>query len=265
VRFEGYVKKEILFKMYAPGRKIAEMVAKLKNVPGALAEVLDVMAGMGINVLSSCVQAKAYEESAVWSAFIDLTGISFAVEDVIKRLRNLDVVLDVRFSEEVGELVVDDLHFPVTLDGGRHIFFRVETVGKAFSRLFDIFGSGATTIIYQMGLESGMSKAKRAMKEYGLEGVDALRVILKERVAKGWCIPEIEVFDEKKNEAVIKVYELFECLPFRGKLKEPRSHFFRGYLEGVFKTLFDAKYTAIETECIAKGDPYCRFMIVRRA
>jgi len=36
-----------------------------------------------------------------------------------------------------------------------------------------------------------------------------------------------------KKYVFISVQDLFECLPYKGKLKEPRSHFFRGYLEGV--------------------------------
>ena len=76
---------------------------------------------------------------------------------------------------------------------------------------------------------------------------------------------EIEVFNEKEGETVIRVFELFECLPFKGKLKESRSHFFRAYLEGAFKALFKTEYTATETECLAKGDPYCRFIIVSKA
>ena len=262
---EDYVEKEVLFRVHAPGRRVAELIVVVENVPGALARVSGLMAEMGINILTNLGMAKAFEREAVWSSFIDLTDTGLEVEDVVERLRKLDVVLDVKYSEEVGELLVDTLHFPVMLDRDRHVLLRVETFGKAFGRLFDIFGSGAATIIYQMGRESGMSKAEKVMRECGLKGIDALRVILKERVAKGWCIPEIEVFDEKKNEAVIKVYELFECLPFKGKLKEPRSHFFRGYLEGAFKALFKTEYTAIETECLAKGDPYCRFMIVGKA
>ena len=63
---------------------------------------------------------------------------------------------------------------------------------------------------------------------------------------------------------IIKVYDLFECLPFKGKLMVPRSHFFRGYLAGVFKNLFEANYTVKEIACIAKGDPYCRFIVARK-
>ena len=262
---KGYVEKEVLFRVHAPGRRVAEIVVMVENVPGALAKVSGLMAEMGINILTSFVRAKAFEREAVWSSFIDMTDTGLEIGDVVERLRKLDVVLDVKYSEEVGELLVDTLHFPIMLDHERHVLLRVETLEKAFSRLFDIFGSGAATIIYQMGRESGMSRAERVVKEYRLKGVDGLRVILKERVAKGWCIPEIEVFDEKKDEAVIRAFELFECLPFKGKLKEPRSHFFRGYLEGVFKALFKTEYTATETECLAKGDTYCRFIIVSKA
>ena len=259
-----YVEKEVLFSVHGPGRRMAELVVEVENVPGSLVKVLNVVAGMGINVLSSFLKAKAFEETAVWSSFIDLTDAGVEVEEVAERLRGLDVVLDVKFSRSVGELVVDELHFPLVLVGERHILMRVDTIGGMFGRLFDIFMSGAVTIIYNMGLEAGVRDARRVREKYGLEGVEALNVVLKERVAKGWGIPVVESLDEERGEAIISVRDLFECLPYRGKLKEPRGHFFRGYLEGAFKTLLEADYKANEVECIARGDPHCKFVVVRR-
>jgi len=264
VGLKRYVEKEVLFGVYGPGRRIAELVVEVRNVLGALAKILAVMAGMRINVLSSFLRAKASDEAAVWSSFVDLTDTEFKIEDVVERLKEVDVVLDVKFSKREGELAIDELCFPVTLMDERYVLFKVDTVGKAFSRLFEIFGSGAATIIHSMGVESGMRGAEKFKTEYGLEKRQALDAVLKEVMAKGWGVSEVEVFDERRNEAVIRVYELFECLPFKGRLKEPKSHLFRGYLEGAFKTIFKTEYMANETECIAKGDPYCRFIVTQR-
>lgn len=262
---EKYVEKEVLFSEYGPGRKIAEFVIVVKNVPGAFAKISQLAAEMGINILSGFIRAKASEETAVWSGFVDLTDAKLEVENVARRLKKLDVVLDVKSSGKVGELVVDELSFPVTLAGERYVLFKVESVGEAFEKVFSMFGSGAATILYNMGLKTGVSAAETVMRKYGLRGRRALDVVLKQVIAKGWAVPEIEVFDEKRKEAVVRAFELFECLPFKGKLKEPRSHLARGYIAGVFKAIFGVDFTVVETECLAKGDPYCRFMVTQHS
>ena len=76
-----YVEKEVLFSVHGPGRRMAELVVEVENVPGSLVKVLNVVAGMGINVLSSFLKAKAFEETAVWSSFIDLTDAGVEVEE----------------------------------------------------------------------------------------------------------------------------------------------------------------------------------------
>jgi predicted hydrocarbon binding protein len=57
----------------------------------------------------------------------------------------------------------------------------------------------------------------------------------------------------------VAVHDLFECLPFQGKMTKPTSHLFRGYLTGVMSVLFASHITVLETECIAKGDAECVF------
>lgn len=82
-----------------------------------------------------------------------------------------------------------------------------------------------------------------------------------ERIAKGWGIPEILEFDEGKVEGAIRIQDLFECLPFKGQSKEARGNLFRGYLTGAISQLYNRRVTVLEDECIAKGDPYCKFSI----
>ncbi|MEM2084229.1 MAG: 4-vinyl reductase, partial [Nitrososphaerota archaeon] len=73
-------------------------------------------------------------------------------------------------------------------------------------------------------------------------------------------IPELEEFNEEKCVAKIKVYELFECIPFKGLRKEAGSYFFKGYLTGILKNLFNKEIEIIEEKCVAKGDAYCLFI-----
>jgi hypothetical protein len=79
-------------------------------------------------------------------------------------------------------------------------------------------------------LRGAGKKAQSMVEKYGVKGVEALQLILAERVAKGWGAPSNAEFDEKKLEATIIVQDLFECLALKGENKETKSRFFRGYL-----------------------------------
>ncbi|MBO3768829.1 MAG: hypothetical protein JTT15_00245, partial [Candidatus Brockarchaeota archaeon] len=126
-------------------------------------------------------------------------------------------------------------------------------------RLYEKFGTGAAVILYEMGLGMGESKFKSVVSKYRVDKQTAVKIILAERSAKGWCIAQLENFN--KNGAVIVAKELFECLPFRDNQERPISQFFRGYLAGVFQQLYGKNVNVIETECIAKGDSSCRFIV----
>ena len=254
--------RDLLCSVFSPDRRLVEFVVKLKNVPGAIARVSNRLAEKGINILSGFHTAHPTEESGIWSFFVDLTKADVEPEEVVKRIGELNVALDVKFFEaKFDGLIIDDLHFPLMILGERSAVVKVETFGDMFGRLYETFGSGAAVILYEMGVSAGENKAKSVVEKYGANGLRALQIILAERVAKGWGIPDIAEFDEKRLGAIIKVQDLFECLPFRGKHKESRSHFFRGYLTGVFNQLFHKEASTTEVECVAKGDASCKFTI----
>lgn len=257
-----YYAKEIFCSAYSPGRRIVEFAVVLKNIPGALAEASSVVAGFNVNVLSGFHIASATDGTALWSFFADVTESSVGPNSIAEKLRRLNVVLDVNLSERNFDgLCIDDLHFPLTVLNDRSIVFRVETIAEMFRKLRDTFGSGAALIIYTMGMGAGRNRAESVGKKYGAVGLRALQIIMAERTARGWGLVEVKKMDEGKLEAVVEVEDLFECLPYRGAMKEPQSVFFRGYLEGVFSVLFNKKVRVREVECVAKGDQKCVFAI----
>lgn len=254
--------KDVMVGIYSPSRRLFEFSVKIKNMPGAIAEVSGLLAKKGVNLLSGFHLADPAGEEARWGFIADLTGLDIEVEELLKLIMGLKLVSDVSFTEaKFNGLIVDELHFPLTALGERSVLLRVETWGDMSSRLFEAFGSGAGVILYEMGLKAGENKAKNIFEKYGVDGLSALQIILAERVAKGWGIPKIEEFNEEKLEAKITVQDLFECLPYRGKDKQPKSHFFRGYITGIFNNLFNKEVATEEVECIAKGDKNCKFMI----
>lgn len=257
------VPRDVCIEVRSPGGKLVEFPISLRNAPGALADVSKALADMGLNVLSGFLNACPEEATATWSCVADLKGLKLKPEDVLKQIKSLKCVVGASFMEaQFDGLIVDKMHFPLTIQDKRVILLTLETWGDMTKRLLDSFGSGAAVILYEMGFGTGENKAQNIVARYKVDGLKALKIILSERISVGWGIPEIVEFDEEKISAVILIKDLFECIPFAGRSQEAKSHFFRGYLAGIFKQLFNKKVTVEETKCVAKGDRNCLFKIV---
>jgi len=256
-----YYRKDLFCSAYSEDGELFQFVVKIRNVPGAIANVANILFSKGINILHGFHTAYPDRKEAIWGFFADLKDSNEKVENLIKEIEGLDTTLEVKFSKPIIDgLIVDKLHFPVIVLNERSIVMKIKTIAESFNRLYEKFGSGAGFILYEMGMAAGENKVKTINERYDLDKMTTLKIILAERAAKGWGIPEIEKFDEEKIEVTINVQELFECLPFKGKNKEGKSHFFRGYLAGVLSQLFNKLVSVIEVECVAKGDQNCKFI-----
>jgi len=258
---KNFIPKEIFSGTYSPDRKIVEFSFKLKNLPGVIEKISSIMAKHKINILSGFHVAYPDKEEATWSFFADFTNSDVEMKEIVERIRSMNFILDMNFNEEkINGLLVDNFHFPLLVLNERSITLRVDSFANIVKRLYEVFGSGGATILYEMGMELGENAVKKTKERYNIKGVEVLKAILIERIAKGWGIPELEEFDEEKCVAIIKVHELYECIPFKGMKKEPCSYFFKGYLTGILKNLFNKEVKVIEEKCVAKGDPYCLFI-----
>ncbi len=65
--------------------------------------------------------------------------------------------------------------------------------------------------------------------------------------------------DLKKPNITFRVWNLMDCSPFKEKMRETTSHYFRGMISGFVSKIAGKDLVFVETKCIAKGDPYCEF------
>jgi len=256
-----YYRKDLFCSAYSEDGKLYQFAIRLKNTPSAIAKVASLLSSKGINILHGFHAACPSRKEAVWGFFADLRGLNGEIEGLIKEIEDLEPTLEIKFSGPIIDgLIVDELHFPIMVSDERSLVMKIKTVADSFNRLYERFGSGGSFILYEMGVAAGENKVESMNEKYDLDKLTVLRVILAERAAKGWGIPRIEKFDEGKTEVTITVQELFECLPLRGRYKEAKSQFFRGYVAGVLNRLFNKAVSVIEVECIAKGDQHCKFI-----
>jgi predicted hydrocarbon binding protein len=251
--------KDIFVKVYSPNSQLVEFSICLKNVPGALAEVSNLLASLGVNIYSGFLNFYPGEDKGRWAFIAELKGVGVSAEELVNRIKGLRNVLEVEYMHaKFDSLLIDVMHFPLLVMGLRSFIFKVDTWGSIAAHLLQRFGTGGAVILYEMGLKAGEARAKEVVTE-GFSGSLAFDVILAERIGLGWGIPKLLEFNEKEVKGSLLVEELFECLPFKGKAKESRSHLFRGYLVGVIQHLFNKRVKVEEVECVAKGDQACLF------
>lgn len=248
-------------KVYMPGHRMLEFKIVMRNVPGAIAEASQLLYSHGVNILSGFQEAR--DERFIWVFVADLSGAGIEPEGLIEGLKGLGKVLAVEYSEpEMDGLVIDDLCFPLTTQGERSLILRSDTFNEIMRTIRDIVGRDAgNVIIYQLGVRAGAEKMRSLREHYrGLGDLELLKVALRERCAKGWCIAEILRIDMNLYKAEIRAEGLFECLETAAdKVEYQGSQFFRGYLSGLLASLWGRRVSVEEVQCASKGREACIF------
>lgn len=254
--------KEVLCAEQHLGAELIEISVKART-PGVFTKIFKTLYERRVRLFSGFYTVSREGDDVLIGAFIDISNSDARAKDIATDLESIEGVLEVNFSEErFSGLIIDTLHFPLLVSGERSFTFRVETFGRIAESLYEKFGTGAAVVLYQMGVSAGEDKARSVLNKHRASRLDVLKLILAERTAKGWCMAEIVEFNN--GGATLIVRELFECLPFKGKSGEAFSQFFRGYLAGVFGHILNTSVSVVEAECIAKGDPACRFIVQAR-
>ncbi len=258
--------KEILVWEYAPGRKLAQFEVNLRNTKGALAICAQALAQYRINLLSGFHTAPSASKTAVWSFFADVTESTIRPEEIAERVKSLPFVESVEIHKSRDGFLVDEMHFPVNLAGRRSILMRTQAVTEMLSRLWDVFGTGAATIIDEMGEALGRFRAQEIVSDFGVDfAVENLTQFLKTYTALGYAELEIEKFDQRLGTLSLTVRGLFECDERRNLNDGRNSVFFKGHIRGFMSSIFNAPFEVVETDCVSTGSKCCHFQVARVA
>ena len=187
---------------------------------------------------------------------------------IAKRISEYDFVEEVKTIEpKIPGLLIDTESFPLRMGAEqRAIVFGDIIYRGLLGESRKKFGGTAEAFLFYLGLFSGEEAAKSDLKLASrLDIHDPLTVFTVISIplmkALGYC--NMKVIELKPREtSVIRVYDSFECEIGKPSDK-PFSHFLRGFIAGLFSGLFKGRYTIKETKCIAKGDPYCEFVVTR--
>ncbi|MEM4576193.1 MAG: 4-vinyl reductase [Candidatus Nezhaarchaeales archaeon] len=129
------------------------------------------------------------------------------------------------------------------------------------------FKSAGEAFLYYEGYNAGIEYGKAHRKLAEKLGIrDPIQIIYKVLAplftSTGFGRLEVVRVNLNPPEVTIRIYNNFECEEGIGAGK-PYSQWVRGSIAGIFTSILNIEVKAIETKCIAKGDPYCEFEIIK--
>ena len=250
-------RKDVMVYEYDPEKRFFHVVISLKNKPGALAEAARLMAGAGLNVLSSFTSAGSKGERGYWSLFAESGGKSS--EEVSELLRSSGFVEEVAVKEDKEGFVVEGAHFPLAWNTGeRALLLMTGTVARMGRKMRETFGTGAEVIFFGEGRALGESAAKRLAKVLPAGFAERnIEEVLRIYSAIGWF--RVLGVSRSEEEVRVRAGESFECS--EAKTGRPNSVFIRGNIASFVGTLLGKEMNCEEVRCVAAGDDYCEFVL----
>ena len=252
--------------MLFPGRMIYGFHISLEPRTIYETEILERMTNLissrNISIVHMYTCLNLMEESYC-IIYIDLTDRDdVSVEELVQALRRTPLVTDVKLIRPLFRGFTFDPHiFPLMKNDRRIIVLgRLAYEGFIKQGRRDM-GSGFNTVLYIVGFDIGSNIFKEICNVIGRWRIEDLlnwgSAIFQEM---GYGRMKIISWNSEVKEAAIRVYDSFECELFKGSGR-CESHLVRGIIAGWFSELFEKELIAVETKCIAKGDPYCEFEV----
>lgn len=120
-------------------------------------------------------------------------------------------------------------------------------------------------VIFNIGRESALTFAKRLLKENALkEDEESFKGLIELHSSAGFGDFRIERLNFETLDIVItssNALEASAALQNNERTEDTICDFNRGSLLGYLEGLREGEFICVETECIAKGDDVCRFII----
>jgi predicted hydrocarbon binding protein len=244
---------------YSAHKKLFHVVARIRDVPGALAGILTLLT-TEVNLLGS-TSYSIEGDSAIFSCFAEALRKSETPEEIQGLLAKSPWVLESRVSESKNGLLVDSFHTGVQVGTGEpYIMFPSAGMANVFDKLVRTFGSGGETILYELGRNFGYDRFELYRPILGPEPRTRLDEAAHIFEAMGYGASTITQNPDGSIRMVVD--DCFECAT---PSEIGRSCAFRrGLAAGTFGALLGHEIQSQEMKCRSKGDRFCEFVITPR-
>ncbi len=235
--------------------------------PGVLATIFNILSEYNIPMLAVKTSISKNKDDIRATVFADFTMHKKLLKEVAKNIKNLSYVENVKVIEPLfNGLAMDTSYTHLTLAGSRAVILR-KPIYEGFIKGFrERFGQVASSFLYHIGFEAGRKAYEnhRRIISEAHKGAEKVLPFAKELFKQvGFGTIDIVEIDFLNRTALIRVHNSFECELFKGT-GMTESHFIRGLIAGFMSSLFGVKVDVEETKCIAKGDPYCEFIVKQK-
>ena len=119
-------------------------------------------------------------------------------------------------------------------------------------------------ILYDSGYVQGKKALDIIKGKMGAIKTKLVKLGIETLSITGWGEFKAKVIDLKKGYGVFHLYNPSVAEMYRNKYgvsKTPMDYYLAGLFGGAGSVLMGEKKKCIETKCVAKGDPYCEFVI----
>jgi predicted hydrocarbon binding protein len=250
--------KDVMVYHYDPKRKFYLVTLQLENKPGALGNLTNILGVRGINILEGHFGGIKENGYGTVSFFIESTNARMDRNFVQELLESAVGVSDVEVKESVEGFLADSVNFPLSWNSGeRAVVVRSHNMLVMFDTIRREAGPNGNDIIYKGGFEYGKTLWESILTMFRPKTKEGLAEMLHVYNAIGWGRMELQLLDEDRCSATIRMTEGFECHGVKSDM--PKSDFIRGHLSGAMSAYFGTVVTAKETSCVSRGDKYCEF------
>ncbi len=245
------------------GRRVAEVTALSRDISSTVVLLSSVLSRRSMDIVCGSITKKPGGE-IVFTIFLDYTDSGLSLESLRESLSSFGVVERVMTNGTVAEGVTINSHaFPLLFGERRVIVLPTEFFERIANFFRSSLGGVANTILFELGRTCGATSARyMGAGPNRKNGEEVVRIGLATAQAAGWGIVEDFYADSSKTSWRVSIRDLFECISRKSYETGNRSHFFRGYLTGLFQEAYGLeRVSCVETLCAANHAASCEFAI----
>ncbi len=161
--------------------------------------------------------------------------------------------MEYEFDEKKG-LIYDKV------TGDRCIILTKERMHQIFSRLTDLFQSGAQVIISEAGKAAGEQYAEKVPKQTKADAAVFLKTAVQRFTDAGLGKIEVTHLDTEKGELTFRIWNNFFA-EMRNKDEATYCNIVASFVSGTYKHIMGKKADIKETKCIGNGDACCEWQM----
>jgi predicted hydrocarbon binding protein len=247
--------------MYIPKKSYFLLNLDLRNRLGDVAAVSNILAEAKIEILTGSFTRGSGGKPGIWQIFVQPLDSKITAEEVKRLLLSCPDVIGCQIKESREGLLVDSVTFPIKISSGqRAMIMRNDVWNSMLQRTREKFGSGGDVIIYEQGNMAGRMTGKELLGALGKNFLtQQLDQVIAMYQALGWGKARILSFNQSPLTLVIRMWDSAECMG--QKSEKPTGHFIRGHIVGVVEEMFGIECKCAETNCLARGNPCCEFVL----